>query len=246
METEVINNTFYEELGQDWYNASNHPIALLRSENRARAPFVQKKIEAYFGKKKCRILDVGCGAGFLSNELAKSGHEVTGIDLSEGSLEVARRKDVTKSVHYLQADGLELPFEPNQFDIVLAMDFLEHIEEPKRAILSAANVLKSGGLFFFHTFNRTFLSWLVIIKGVEWFVKNAPKNMHVHQLFIKPSELDVIFQAGGLVTKEIHGLSPKVNGAFWKMLATRRVDESFAFKFTKNLSCGYVGFAQKN
>ena len=245
MEREVINNAFYDDLGAKWYESYDHPIALLRAENKARIPWVAKKISQHFADKQCSIIDVGCGGGFLSNALAQHGHQVTGIDLSEESLEVARQRDVTNSVFYCPGDGYALPFAKEQFDVVCAMDFLEHIEDPLKAIEQAAHVLKPGGLFFFHTFNRNLLSYLIAIKGVEWFVPNTPKNMHLYKLFIKPQELNSYLQQHRFEVSEICGLMPELNKAFLRLIFTRRLTNGFSFKVGNSLYCGYMGFATK-
>src|SRR6201999_1216443 len=113
-------------------------------------------------------------------------YRVTGLDASPESLVVAARHDETGSVRYERGDALALPYADASFDAVCAMDFLEHVEEPARVVAECSRVLRPGGLFFFHTFNRSFLAWLVVIKGVEWFVRNTPRDMHVLRLFIPP------------------------------------------------------------
>lgn len=242
----LINNAFYNDLGRQWYESYDHPVALLRAENTVRAPWVLEVIEKT-KQNTASILDIGCGAGFLTNALAKKGHKVMGIDVSEKSLEIAKQFDVTQSVEYLYANAYSLPFEDHSYDIVCAMDVLEHIEFPDRLIQEASRVLKPGGLFFFHTFNRNFLSYLVIIKGVEWCVQNAPKNMHVYHLFIKPYELEEILQKSNLSIEKIQGLRPKFfTRAFWRMLMTRTIDPSFSFTFSKSLATGYCGYGVKN
>jgi 2-polyprenyl-6-hydroxyphenyl methylase / 3-demethylubiquinone-9 3-methyltransferase len=242
MARKSINNAFYDELGEGWHSENDHPIALLRAENRVRNPWVIEQLQ----KSPCKVLDIGCGAGLLANPLALAGHAVTGIDLSSSSLDIAKKGDKTKSVSYLHAKAEELPFAPASFDAVIAMDLLEHVEKPELVIAEAARVLKPGGLFFFHTFNRNFLSWLVIIKGVEWCVKNSPKNMHVYNLFIKPKEIRQMCQLRNLSVREIRGLVPDIRtGAFWKMIATRSVPENFRFCFTPSELTGYVGVAVK-
>jgi 2-polyprenyl-6-hydroxyphenyl methylase/3-demethylubiquinone-9 3-methyltransferase len=125
------------------------------------------------------------------------------------------------------------------------MDILEHVEEPNKLIEEAARVLLPGGLFFFHTFNRNFLSYLLVIKGVDIFVKNAPKNMHVYQLFITPDELKVLCQNAGLNTDLMLGFAPTLNKSFWQLMLTRKVPNNFSFHFTKSLSTGYCGIATK-
>jgi 2-polyprenyl-6-hydroxyphenyl methylase/3-demethylubiquinone-9 3-methyltransferase len=127
------------------------------------------------------------------------------------------------------------------------MDLLEHVEDPSKVIEEASRVLKPGGLFFFHTFNRNPLSYLLIIKGVDWFVRNAPKNMHVYRLFIKPKELKSFCLSQNLKVEHIFGMRPSFSSpALFKMLLTGKVDSKFRFVFTPSLMTGYVGFAKKS
>jgi len=239
---QTINNDFYEELAEGWYTASDHPIALLRAENAVRVPWIIQEI----GKNKT-VLDIGCGAGILTNALAKEGHTVYGIDLSPSSLEVAKNHDSTQKVSYKVANAYSLPYPSQTFDVVCAMDVLEHVEKPDLLISEASRVLKPGGLFFFHTFNRNPLSRLLIIKGVDWCVPNAPKNMHVYSLFIKPKELQEICHNHDMEISTFRGFSPKIlSRPFWKMLVQRKVPEDFIFCFSKSLLTGYCGYAKKN
>lgn len=237
-----INNAFYEELNEKWLWATDHPIALLRAENAVRIPWIIEQIPP-----RQSILDIGCGAGLLANALAKEGHTVQGIDLSPSSLKVAQQQDETKTVRYQVANAYCLPFPSETFNVVCAMDVLEHVEEPKLLLSEASRVLKPGGLFFFHTFNRNFLSYLLVIKAVEWFVPNAPKNMHVYPLFIKPDELAEFCSEQGLRVVKLQGFVPKVlSKATFKMLWTRQIPSEFTFRFSKSLSTGYCGYAKKN
>lgn len=240
-----INNSIYETLGERWYEAWDDPVALLRAESRVKHPWILKKIKNHFAEKKVEILDVGCGAGFLTNEFAPEGYPMTGVDLSKESLKVAAHYDKTKSVKYLEADALHLPFPDNSFDVVTCMDFLEHVENPELYIKEISRVLRPDGLFFFHTFNRNPLSWLLIIKSVEWLVKNTPKNMHVIQLFIKPSELSYFCQKAGLKTEEMTGIRPEFSSIPLKSLFSGVVPRSFSFKLTKSLLLSYMGYAHK-
>ena len=245
MERKSINNAFYDSLKEGWFNRVDHPVALLRAENRLRNPWIQEVIQQEFARK-VSILDIGCGAGFLTHDLAVSGHEVHGIDLSSESLYWAQAKDTTGSVHYKQGTAYDLPYQRESFDVVLAMDLLEHVEDPKRVCMEAGRVLKKNGLFFFHTFNRTLLSYLLVIKGVELCVSNTPKNMHVYSLFIKPSEMQSMCGEAGMKVDKIHGVRPIfIQKALWKMVFTRKVEEDFAFRFTPSLQTGYSGFARK-
>jgi 2-polyprenyl-6-hydroxyphenyl methylase/3-demethylubiquinone-9 3-methyltransferase len=240
-----VNNALYDELGERWYTAADDPVALLRAEARSRNPWVVERIRARFGGA-ARVLDVGCGAGFLSNHLASEGFRVDGLDASAESLAVAAQHDRTRSVRYKLGDALALPYPDSSFDVVCAMDFLEHVEDPGRAVAEAARVLRPQGLFFFHTFNRNFLAWLVVIKGVEWFVKNTPRDMHVWRLFLKPQEVLAMCDASGLQIVELRGSAPVVwSRAFWRMLLTGVVPGDFRFRFTSSTRLAYTGFAER-
>jgi len=244
-EKKLINNEFYHDLDETWHQGHNHPITLLRAENRVRNPWIEQEITQHF-HNTVKILDIGCGGGLLTSYLAAAGHEVTGIDLSEKSLEVAKRKDHQGKIYYQKADASNLPFEDESFQVVSAMDLLEHVPDYQAVIKEGARVLKKGGLFFFHTFNRTIFSYLVVIKGVEWVVPNAPKNMHVYPLFIKPNELGACLESHGCQIQKLQGLSLEIRSkAFFRLLFKRKLLDDIAFKFSPSLKGGYVGIAQK-
>lgn len=244
--TARVNNAFYEDLGEGWYENNEHPIALLRAENAVRNPWILDQIERGMGSHALDILDIGCGAGFLTNVLAPFGHRVTGVDLSAKSLEVAKQRDPTKRVHYLHGDAFALPYPEKSFDVITAMDFLEHIDRPEQIVHNVSRLLRPGGLFFFHTFNRNWLSWLMVIKGVEWCVPNTPPRIHIYRNFIKPQELKGWCENEGMKVEQMRGLAPKMaSTAFWKSIFFRSVDPEFSFCFTDSLKVGYVGIARK-
>jgi 2-polyprenyl-6-hydroxyphenyl methylase / 3-demethylubiquinone-9 3-methyltransferase len=240
----AINNDIYDQYGERWYTAKNDPVALLRAEARARNPWIISQVAKHFSNANIRVLDVGCGAGFLANDLAQHGYDVTGLDSSEPTLEVARHHDSTGTVKYLYGDAYHTEFGNGSFDVVCAMDFLEHVEDPQRILLEVSRVLKSGGLFFFYTFTRNLFAWLIVIKGVEWFVRNTPRNMHCLRYFIKPDELKRMCLERGLEVNVCRGMAPKVfQIAFWKMLATGNVDDRFTFIFSRHITAAYIGSA---
>jgi len=236
-----IDNRIYDSLGERWYEADDDPVALLRAESRLRTAWILGELPA-----ASHVLDVACGAGFLANPLAAAGHRVTGIDLSGESLAVARGHDPTGTVAYLPMDARSLAFPDGHFDVVCMMDFLEHLEERDAVIREAARVLKPGGWFYFHTFNRTPLAGLVAIQGVRLFVRNTPEHMHVYHLFLKPSELRGICGRHGLAIDTLRGVRPRIlSRAFLGLLATGRVGDGFEFLFTPFLGMGYCGRAVK-
>ncbi|MNJ91299.1 Ubiquinone biosynthesis O-methyltransferase [compost metagenome] len=242
---EIIDNDVYNELGERWYKAQDDPIALLRAQTKLEAPWILNEIRRHIGYR-AHILDVGCGGGFLANAMAEGGHDVTGIDLSTSSLKVAELYDKTHTVKYLQGDAYQLPFPKECFDVVCAMDLLEHVSDPQKILAEASRVLHPGGLFFFHTFNKNPISYFMVIKGMETFVKNTPKDMHVYSLFRDPVQLEDWMEDEGLEVVTMRGIRPVIfQKAFFKMLWTREVPDNFQFTWTKNPMVSYTGYAKK-
>lgn len=240
-----IDNRWYGPLGARWYDAEDSPIALLRAEARHRNPWIARELAAAFGARVCRVLDLGCGGGFLANDLAARGHRVVGLDTTVENLEVARARDTSRTVTYQLGDARRLPFPDASFDVVCAMDLLEHVEQPAQVVAEASRVLAPGGLFFFHTFNRTWLANLIVIKGVSWFVRNTPANLHVLALFLTPEELRAMCTAHGLEIAQLRGSRPRFRWPLWRMIATGRVGDDFEFTFTGSTQLGYTGWARK-
>jgi 2-polyprenyl-6-hydroxyphenyl methylase/3-demethylubiquinone-9 3-methyltransferase len=238
-----INNAFYDELQEKWYSDTHHPIALLRRENAARNPWILKTLLTRRGNQ-LKVLDIGCGGGFLTNALAKQGHLVTGVDLSQSSLRVAEDRDETKSACFIQADARDIPCPDASFDAVCAMDLLEHVEEPICVIKEAARLLKPGGLLFFHTFNRNWISRLIVIQGLKWWLPHSPPDLHVYPLFIKPQELKEWCCRYGLKVEKMHGLVPRLFSLpFLKSFTRHYVDEKIEFRFSSSLKTGYLGYS---
>jgi 2-polyprenyl-6-hydroxyphenyl methylase/3-demethylubiquinone-9 3-methyltransferase len=236
----AVNNDVYRALGERWYAADDDPIALLRALARLHVPWIDARLG-----RPCRVLDVGCGGGITSNALAARGHDVVGVDLCPEALVVAARHDRTGRARYVVADALALPFADATFDAACAMDFLEHVADKEGVVREIARVLAPGGLFFFHTFNRNVASWLSVIKSVDWFVRNAPRDLHVLELFVKPTELRAACEAHGLVVREIHGCVPVRSLALLRVATTGIVPPDFAFRFTRRPVTGYSGVAEK-
>lgn len=242
-----VNNDYYHHLGEDWLLADDDPIALLRAESKLKNPWVVKTIEEKLGAGSKKVLDIGCGGGFLSNAIGKAGHEVFGIDMSEESLKIARKYDSTKKITYQYANAYSLPFPDQSFDVVCAMDFLEHVEEPQKVIAEASRVLKPGGIFFFHTFSKNIISYFFVIKMVEWILPKTPKNLHILRLFISPKDLAKMCSNSGLKTRFTVGIKPRfATRSFWSSLFSRKVHPDFSFSFTRSTLLSYIGYAQKD
>jgi 2-polyprenyl-6-hydroxyphenyl methylase/3-demethylubiquinone-9 3-methyltransferase len=126
------------------------------------------------------------------------------------------------------------------------MDVLEHVELWEKLISEASRVFKFGGKFFFYTFNRNWISRLIVIHGVEWVVRNVPPQLHVYENFIRPEELAARAKKCALKVEQMLGMAPCVFSVpFLKMLLTGRVSSQFKFRFTRSLKMGYLGVASK-
>jgi 2-polyprenyl-6-hydroxyphenyl methylase / 3-demethylubiquinone-9 3-methyltransferase len=242
--SQQVDNEIYDRYGERWYTAYDDPVALLRAENVVKIPWILDRIRE-IGAPGHKVLDVGCGGGFLSNDFAKRHFNVTGVDLSAKSIDTALAHDVTHTAKYIVADAHTLPFEDESFDIVTSMDVLEQVKDPKEIIKECSRVLKKKGLFFFHTFNRNRFSELVVIDLVEKFIKNTPKNMHVIDLFIKPEEARSYCQEAGMEVESMTGIRPVFSSVGVKTMMTGVVSPRMRFKLTHNMLISYMGVARK-
>lgn len=237
-----INNAVYDTLGERWYQAYDDPIALLRAESQLFGPWILETIKASGFESPC-VIDLGCGGGFVSNFLAKEACWVTGVDLSSQSLAIASKHDDTKTVRYLCRDVCDTGLPDKSFDIAISFDVLEHVEDPRQVVREARRLLKRGGLFFFHTFNRNILSNFVSIKLVEGLVKNTPRNLHLHSMFIKPCELEHWCLEAGFSSCSFRGVRPILRTLFDRSVLIGSVPKGLKFKFCKSLSNSYAGIA---
>jgi 2-polyprenyl-6-hydroxyphenyl methylase/3-demethylubiquinone-9 3-methyltransferase len=243
----LVNNEFYDELGERWHQGDVHAIALLRAETPTRLAYIRETLAREGVKPGARILDVGCGGGLIANPLAADGCRVVGVDRSASSLDAARTHvPAGADARYAVADALKLPEPDASFDAVLMMDLLEHLDEPARAVVEAARVLKPGGLLFFHTFNRTPESWLLAVKGIGFVTREGPANVHSYSMFVTPAELEAAGRACGLAPRDLRGIRPVLGRTFLLSLLRRRVHPDFSFTLTRSTRVGYVGCFIKN
>jgi 2-polyprenyl-6-hydroxyphenyl methylase/3-demethylubiquinone-9 3-methyltransferase len=157
-----------------------------------------------------RVLDVGCGGGILSESMAGLGANVTGIDLSEKALKVARLHllESGAQVSYRHVAVEELASsEAGTFDVVTCMEVLEHVPDPASQVLACAQLLKPGGHAFFATINRNPKSFLFAIVGAEYVLRLLPRGTHEYEKFIKPSELSAMCRQAELSVTELIGMT---------------------------------------
>ncbi|MBI2521678.1 MAG: 3-demethylubiquinone-9 3-O-methyltransferase [Bdellovibrio sp.] len=237
-----IDNEIYKHYGDRWYTAINDPVALLRSEAKQKNTWVKEQLRPL---NVHSVLDVGCGGGFLSNDLGQNGYLVTGIDISAECLEVAKRFDQTQHVNYIVADAYNLPFRDEHFDVVTCMDFLEHVEKPASVIKEISRVLKPNGILIFNTINRNILTWLLVIKVLPWIIKSTPKNMHLYRLFITPKELVQYCLVEEIQVQKMVGLVPILSTKLFKSYFAGTLSTKIDFKIIRSLFLSYMGMAKK-
>ena len=156
------------------------------------------------------VLDVGCGGGILSESMAGLKANVTGIDLSDKALQVAKLHllESGKQVAYRKIAVEAMAAEqPGQFDVVTCMEMLEHVPDPASVIAACAKLVKPGGWVFFSTLNRNPKSYLFAILGAEYVLNMLPRGTHDYAKFIKPSELAQSCRHAGLNVTDLIGLS---------------------------------------
>lgn len=155
------------------------------------------------------VLDVGCGGGLMAEAMTTKGAKVTGIDLSDGALKVARLHLLESRLHveYLHTSIEALAAErPASFDVVTCLEMLEHVPDPGSVIRACATLLKPGGQVFFSTLNRTPKAFALAILGGEYLLRLIPAGTHEYAKFIRPSELEAWAREAGLEHRHSTGL----------------------------------------
>jgi len=186
----------FDSLASRWWD-EHGDFAPLHQINPLRLDWMRQHVQL----ARCRALDIGCGGGILTESLAAAGAEVTGIDMAEGPLAVARL--------HLHGSGLQVDYrqstaealalgEAGAYDIVTCLEMLEHVPDPSQVVQSCAELVRPGGHVFFSTINRNPKSFLFAIVGAEYVLKLLPRGTHEYAKFIRPSELEEWARNSGL------------------------------------------------
>jgi 2-polyprenyl-6-hydroxyphenyl methylase/3-demethylubiquinone-9 3-methyltransferase len=194
----------FERLAEQWWDESG-PLATLHAINPLRTRYIADRV-ALDGAS---VLDVGCGAGILSEALARHGAKVTGLDLANDNIRVARRHaaDQGLDIDYRVASIEQVAAsDAGRFDVVTCLELLEHVPQPDSAIAGCARAVRPGGRVFFSTINRNLKSFMLAIVGAEYVLGLLPKGTHDYLKLIKPSELALAARSAGLVVDELAGL----------------------------------------
>ncbi len=207
----------FEALAHRWWDRESE-FKPLHEINPLRVNWIDEHI-SLAGKK---VLDVGCGGGILSEAMARRGAQVTGIDMGEAPLSVAR-------LHLLES-GLEVDYRqitaeslaegsPETFDVVTCLEMLEHVPDPASVIRACHRMVKPGGQVFFSTINRNPKAYALAIVGAEYLLQLLPRGTHDYKKFIRPSELGAWSRDTGLTVKDIVGLTYNPLSKHYKLSA---------------------------
>ncbi|MDD3329067.1 MAG: bifunctional 2-polyprenyl-6-hydroxyphenol methylase/3-demethylubiquinol 3-O-methyltransferase UbiG [Zoogloea sp.] len=184
------------------------------------------------GKK---VVDIGCGGGILAESMAARGALVTGIDLSEKALGVARLHlfESGQQVDYRHISAEELAASaPASFDVVTCMEMLEHVPDPASTIRACATLVKPGGSVFFSTLNRNLKAYLMAVVGAEYILNLLPRGTHEYAKFIKPSELARYVREAGLDVEELIGMQYNPLSKVYSL--GRDTDVNYLMRTTRN------------
>ncbi len=195
----------FSQLAHRWWDP-NSEFKPLHDINPLRLGYINR-IVPLEGKA---VLDVGCGGGILAESMAQLGAIVTGIDLGEKALRVAKLHllESGRQVEYRRI-AVENPAEeqPNGYDVVTCMEMLEHVPDPESTVRACGRLVKPGGHVFFSTLNRNPKSYLFAVIGAEYILGLLPRGTHDYGKFIKPSELSQYCRNAGLDVADITGMS---------------------------------------
>jgi 2-polyprenyl-6-hydroxyphenyl methylase / 3-demethylubiquinone-9 3-methyltransferase len=216
----------FSRLSSQWWDARG-PMATLHKFNPVRLAYIRDRAAEHFDRDPkrldslagLRILDIGCGGGILSEPLARLGAAVVGADPSDSNIAVARAHAAQSgvSVDYRGTTAEALAEADERFDIVLAMEVVEHVADVGLFVELAASMVKPDGLLFAATLNRTMKSFALAIVGAEYILRWLPRGTHQWDKFVTPNELEIAIEQGGMQLTDETGVIYNLLGDRWEL-----------------------------
>jgi 2-polyprenyl-6-hydroxyphenyl methylase/3-demethylubiquinone-9 3-methyltransferase len=205
----------FARIAAEWWDPTGK-FAPLHRLNPLRLGYIRDRAAAHWQRdalsglplQGLSALDIGCGGGLLSEPLARLGAEVTGVDAASRNIAVAARhaEGQALTIDYRQGTAEALAASGAQFDIVLALEIVEHVADVDLFLTSCGRMVKPGGLLFLSTLNRTAKAWILAIAGAEYLLGWLPRGTHDWRKFLKPSEAVNGLRSGGIEAQEIVGV----------------------------------------
>ena len=231
---------FFDTMASNWWDEDGE-MSFLHAMSEVRTRYIRDIVVNHFlitsesnkllkGKN---ILDVGCGGGISTEPLARMGAKLTGIDHSKALIEVARShsKFMNLKINYLNLDIQNLVKKKKKYDVVVALELLEHVKNFEKFCDFLTRCVNSNGIIILSTINRTYLAKLLVINIVENFIKKLPQGTHNYEKFIKPIELEKVFYKLGYRINELKGIN-------WypldRWVLTKNVSVNYICSFIKN------------
>lgn len=197
----------FDRLAETWWDESG-PMWPLHRLNALRVPFIERHVNNRFGTGAApTVLDVGCGAGILSESMAKRGAKVHGIDAATRNIDIARQhaRESGLDIRY-DASTIEALDPDLAYDVVLNMEVVEHVDDVSRFMADCARRVRPGGLMFVATINRTAYSFVTAIVGAEYVLRWLPRGTHHWRQFVTPAETRAFLERDGLDVGELTGV----------------------------------------
>lgn len=235
MRSDVRNDlTIYDTYAKNWWDGSQRFLRLMQNIVPARMRHFSKVVGRWSGH---RVLELGCGGGFMAEALARAGAETIGIDPSGRAVEAAREhaRVANLEIDYRVGAGERIPLPDGAVDCVVCVDVLEHVDSVDAVLSEITRVLKPGGLFLFDTINRTVVAKIVVVDLGESVLGLLPRGTHDPAKFITPAELSRKLEGRGYEVGPIVGLAP--------VGINRRLDVTFG-RFP-SVRIMYMGHARK-
>ena len=242
MKNNTINKKEIEKISkiaEEWWNP-NGKFKPLHKFNPARISYIKENIvktfklnHNKFPLKNIKILDIGCGGGLLSEPMCRLGAKVTGIDASEKNINVAKlhAKNNNLNINYICSSPEKLKNEMN-FDVILNMEIVEHVENINIFLESCTKLLKKNGIMFVATLNKTLKSYIFAIVGAEYILRWLPIGTHEWEKFVTPKELISILKKNNLTLDKVDGMKFNFFTDKWNISSDKSVN--YIAKFIKN------------
>ena len=215
----------FSKMAAEWWNPQGK-FGVLHVFNPVRLQFIKEQVCARMARdplerrpfEGLRFLDIGCGGGLLTEPMARLGAEIVGVDPSERNIKTAsvHAQEVGLEIDYRVGTAEDLAAAGERFDVILNMEVIEHVADPKAFAATTASMLKPGGLMFVATLNRTLKSFGLAIIGAEYVLGWLPKGTHQWEKFITPDELKGWLSDNGLSTKEETGVTYSPLSRQWR------------------------------
>lgn len=220
----------FERIASQWWDTQGEfkPLHLM---NPVRTNFINQQLNTLRGKQ---VLDIACGGGLLCEAMAQHGALVTGVDMGEASIQVAKLHQVASKLeinYHISSAEQFCKLHPEKFDAVTCLELLEHVPEPRSTIAACAKMTKPGGDIFFSTINRNFKAFLITIVAAEYLTGMIQKGTHHYDQFIRPSELSSWCRQSGLELIRMSGM--RFNPMRVQFELSEQLDVNFIAHFKK-------------